>query len=525
MEEKTDYKNRRTFAIISHPDAGKTTLTEKLLLYGNAIELAGNVRARRNQRTTTSDWMEMERERGISISSTVLQFPYRERIINLLDTPGHEDFSEDTFRTLTAVDSAVMVLDAAKGIEPQTRRLFEVCRKRGIPIFTFINKMDRPAREPLELLDEIEDLLGMEPVPVNWPIGDGLDFKGVYDRATRGVYFYERTERNEQMSPEIFIPYEKLADSKRIAPRQLEELFSEIELLDGLGIQYNEARMLKEEQTPVFFGSALTNFGVRLFLDAFVEQAPPPQAFESDSGSVAPQDENFSGFIFKIQANMNPKHRDSVSFVRVISGVFERGMSAVHAQSGKVHRLSRPYKFFGTERLIIDQALPGDIIGLPNTGDFAIGDTFYGAEALRFKPIPRFQPEHFAIIRNKDIGKQKQFLKGIHQLEMEGAMQVLYNTDSFRREPILAVVGQLQFDVVQARLDNEYNVETLIEPLPFSLARWVTGPEATLKNMPTRSDMAMTRDSDDHYVALFYKEYFLEVIAERYPDLKFTMMN
>ena len=481
MEEKSDYKNRRTFAIISHPDAGKTTLTEKLLLYGNAIELAGNVRARRNQRTTTSDWMEMERERGISISSTVLQFPYRNRIINLLDTPGHEDFSEDTFRTVTAVDSAVMVLDAAKGIEPQTRRLFEVCRKRSIPIFTFINKMDRPAREPLELLDEIEELLGMQPVPINWPIGDGLEFKGVYDRASRGVYFYERTERNEHMSPEVFVPFDKLAESKMISPKQLKELLAEIELLDGLGIQYDPAKMLTEEQTPVFFGSALTNFGVRLFLDSFVEQAPPPQAFESNTGLVSPDDNNFSGFIFKIQANMNPKHRDSVSFVRVISGVFERGMNVIHAQSGKVHRLTRPYKFFGTERLIIDEALPGDIIGLPNTGDFAIGDTFFSDNELRYMPIPRFQPEHFAVIRNTDIGKQKQFLKGVHQLEMEGAMQVLYRTDSYRREPILAVVGQLQLDVVQSRLDNEYNVETIIEPLPFSLARWVTGPEDTIR--------------------------------------------
>ena len=319
------YNNRRTFAIISHPDAGKTTLTEKLLLYGNAIELAGNVRARRNQRSATSDWMAMERERGISITSTVLQFPYQERIINLLDTPGHQDFSEDTFRTLAAVDSAVMVLDAAKGIEPQTRRLFEVCRKRGIPIFTFINKMDRPARNPLELLDEIERILGMQPVPMNWPLGDGPDFKGVYDREKQGVYLYERTEHNERMSPETFMSLDALRATGVLSSRHMDELQSEIDLLEGLDITFDHARVLAGEQTPVFFGSALTNFGVRLFLDAFVALAPIPQAYESDAGLVQPGDENFSGFVFKIQANMNPKHRDSIAFVRICSGRFERG--------------------------------------------------------------------------------------------------------------------------------------------------------------------------------------------------------
>ena len=301
------YTNRRTFAIISHPDAGKTTLTEKLLLYGNAIDLAGSVRARHNQRNTTSDWMDMERERGISITSTVLQFPYQDRIINLLDTPGHQDFSEDTYRTLAAVDSAVMVLDAAKGIEPQTRRLFEVCRKRGIPIFTFINKMDRPARPPLELLDEIEEILGMQPVPVNWPLGDGLDFKGVYDREKKGVYLYERTERNERMTPEAFHTLDSLLAAGHITRSHRERLQTDIDLLDGLGIAFDLEQMLAEKQTPVFFGSALTNFGVRLFLDAFIDLAPAPQPFDSDKGMVCPEDDGFSGFVFKIQANMNPK--------------------------------------------------------------------------------------------------------------------------------------------------------------------------------------------------------------------------
>ncbi len=382
------YHNRRTFAIISHPDAGKTTLTEKLLLYGNAIELAGNVRARRNQPSTTSDWMAMERERGISITSTVLQFPYQDRVINLLDTPGHQDFSEDTFRTLTAVDSAVMVLDAAKGIEPQTRRLFEVCRKRGIPIFTFINKMDRPARHPLQLLDEIESILGMQPVPMNWPLGDGIDFKGVYDRQKKGVYLYERTERNERMSPETFMSLDALRSAGILSKSHMDQLQSEIELFEGLGITFDHARVLAGEQTPVFFGSALTNFGVHLFLDAFVEIAPVPQPYESDSGSVFPGDEDFSGFVFKIQANLNPKHRDSIAFMRVCSGRFERGMDVTHAQSGKNYRMARSYKLFASERLLIEEAYPGDVIGLPNTGDFAIGDTFCGGKPFQILVHP-----------------------------------------------------------------------------------------------------------------------------------------
>lgn len=518
------YQNRRTFAIISHPDAGKTTLTEKLLLYGNAIELAGSVRARRNQRAATSDWMDMERERGISISSTVLQFPYRDRVINLLDTPGHEDFSEDTYRTLTAVDSAVMVLDAAKGIEPQTRRLFEVCRARGIPVFTFINKMDRPARHPLELLDEIETVLGMQPVPVNWPIGDGPDFRGVYDRQQQGIYLYERTERNERMAPEVFVTLAEARRTGLLNAKTAGQLESDIELLDGLGIAFDHGRVLAGEQTPVFFGSALTNFGVRLFLEAFVDLAPQPQPYQSDAGLVFPEDEEFSGFIFKIQANMNPKHRDSVAFMRVCSGRFERGMTVIHTQSGKTYRLARPYKLFANERLVIDEAYPGDVVGLPNNGDFSIGDTLCSGRPHRFAPIPRFQPEHFALLRNLDLSKQKQFLKGLRQLESEGAVQVLYNVDAFKREPILAVVGQLQFDVVQARLENEYNVATQIEPMPIALARWVRGPEETILRIPSRSDVILAQDFEENYVALFREPFYLKFTAEKYPDLTFETL-
>jgi peptide chain release factor 3 len=515
------FTNRRTFAIISHPDAGKTTLTEKLLLYGNAIELAGSVRARRNQRSATSDWMDMERERGISITSTVLQFPYQGKIINLLDTPGHQDFSEDTFRTLAAVDSAVMVLDAAKGVEPQTRRLFEVCRKRGIPVFTFINKMDRPARSPLELLDDIEDVLGMQPVPMNWPLGDGIDFKGVYDRDKQGVYAYQRIERNEKMVPETFYTLDKLLAAGVINSTHLDQLRMDIDLLDGLDMDFDQAAVSAGKQTPVFFGSALTNFGVRLFLDAFIDLAPMPQPFKSNQGTITPGEEQFSGFIFKIQANMNPKHRDSVAFLRICSGHFERGMEVIHAQSGKTHKLQRPYKLFASEREIIEEAYAGDVLGLPNTGDFGIGDTLSQNKSLTFEPIPRFHPEHFAILRNLDLSKQKQFQKGLHQLEMEGAVQVLYHVDTFKREPVLAVVGELQFDVVQSRLENEYNVHTILERETIALARWVTGPEKDIEKISDRSNVHICLDVNQQHVVLFREAYYLKIITERYPDLVF----
>jgi peptide chain release factor 3 len=516
---------RRTFAIISHPDAGKTTLTEKLLLYGNAIELAGHVRARRNQGSVTSDWMAIERERGISVTSTVLQFPYRERILNLLDTPGHQDFSEDTYRTLAAVDSAVMVLDAAKGIEPQTRRLFEVCRQRGIPIFTFINKMDRPARDPLELLDEIESVLGMEPVPMNWPLGNGLSFRGVYDRHAQGVFFYERTTRNERIAPETFVslahaPWAEVLDESDIATLQ-----TDVELLDGLGIAFDRDRTLAAGQTPVFFGSALTNFGVRQFLDAFVDLAPGPQPYLSDAGPIGPAQPEFSGFVFKIQANMNPKHRDSVAFVRICSGRFERGLAVYHSGSGKQLRLQRSYKLFANERTVIDEAYPGDVLGLPNTGNLAIGDTLSEGKPIKFVPIPRFQPELFALLRNTDVAKQKQFIKGMRQLESEGAVQVLYRLDALRREPILAAVGQLQFDVVQARLDNEYTVRTTLEPLNFTLARWVRGPEELISRLPHRNEVVLTRDSENNFVALFSAPFYLRLLAEQYPQLRFETRN
>lgn len=512
--------SRRTFAIISHPDAGKTTLTEKLLLYGNAIELAGNVRARQNQRKTTSDWMEMERERGISITSTVLQFSYQDRIMNLLDTPGHEDFSEDTYRTLSAVDCAVMVLDAAKGIEPQTRKLFEVCRMRGIPIFTFINKMDRPARDPLELLDEIQSVLGMEPVPMNWPLGDGPNFLGVYDRKTQGVYLYNRTRHNERIAPETLLSLDALHDRGLMSEQRFKDLKDDLDLLEGLGLTFDLDRVLAEGQTPVFFGSALTNFGVRLFLDAFADYAPPPQAYPAETGEVDPASP-FSGFIFKIQANMNPRHRDSVAFLRICSGKFERGASVTHTRTGKIVRLQRPYKVFANEREVIEDAYPGDILGLPNNGEFAIGDTLTADPGVQFAPLPRFAPEHFALLHNRDIGKQKQFQKGLQQLEAEGAVQVLYDVNAFRRTPILAVVGKLQFDVVQARLGNEYNVFTNLEPLFYTIARLVTGPEEVIERLPAREDYLLARDSRNRLIALFSAPFYMNYFKDKFPEINF----
>ncbi len=513
--------NRRTFAIISHPDAGKTTLTEKLLLYGSAIHLAGNVRARRNQRSATSDWMAMERERGISITSTVLQFPYQGHTVNLLDTPGHQDFSEDTYRTLMAADSAVMVLDAAKGVEAQTRKLFDVCRQRGIPIFTFINKMDRPALDPLELLDEVETVLGMQPVPINWPIGDGTSFIGVYDRKSKDVHLYDRTVRNQTISPESITTLDDPRIHAALLDMQLEDLYTNIELIDELGLEFDKEAFLAAEQTPVFFGSALTNFGVQLFLDDFVKYAPMPSAYPSDKGPIDPDDPDFSGFVFKIQANMNPKHRDSVAFVRVCSGRFERNMPVNHARTGKNFKLPRPYKFFAESREVIEEAYPGDIIGLPGNRDFHIGDTISAGKAFNFAPIPKFSPEHFARLINLDISKQKQFNKAIKQLETEGAMQVLYEVDAQKRDPILAVVGVLQFEVVQARLETEYNVTTKLQPLPHQIARYITGPEDQIEMLPWRYSMLRARNDAGKLVGLMNSEHELNFYNNKYPDLNF----
>ena len=512
---------RRNFAIISHPDAGKTTLTEKLLLYGGAIQQAGAVKAKGEQRKVTSDWMELEKQRGISITSTVLQFDYAGSTINLLDTPGHQDFSEDTYRTLAAADNAVMLEDAAKGLEPQTRKLFEVCRMRRIPIFTFINKMDRPGREPLELLDEIEQELGLACWPVNWPIGSGDRFRGVIDRRSKQVVLFERAERGKQSNerrldatdPELAT----LVESELLAAA-LEEL----ELLDGAGADLDLELVHAGELSPVFFGSAMTNFGVRPFLDAFLELAQKPTARQSAAGEVDPLSPDFSGFVFKLQANMDPRHRDRVAFVRVCSGKFEKDMAVRHARSGKTIRLSRPQKLFGQDREVVDEAFPGDVIGLNNPGMFAIGDTLYVGSKVEYEGIPCFSPEIFAWLRNPNPSAFKSFRKGVNELREEGAVQVLYDTDQSKRDPILAAVGQLQLEVVQYRLENEYGVQTRIEPLGFSVARWVSGGWPALEKVGRIFNCKTVRDAWDRPVLLFKNDWNLNQLAEDHPDLELS---
>jgi peptide chain release factor 3 len=520
VELQTEVNRRRNFAIISHPDAGKTTLTEKLLLYGGAIHEAGAVKARRSQRHATSDWMAMEQQRGISITSTVLQFLYRNCYINLLDTPGHQDFSEDTYRTLAAADNAVMLEDAAKGLEPQTRKLFEVCRMRSIPIFTFINKMDRPTREPLELLDEIEQELGLSTYPVNWPIGTGDRFKGVFDRRTRKIHLFERTAHGTKTAKGEILD---LGDPKLETILEQDLYFhfkDELELIEELGEDLDLEQVHAGKMTPVFFGSAMTNFGVQLFLDSFLDYALKPIPRRSTVGEVAPTEPNFSGFVFKLQANMDPKHRDRVAFVRVCSGKFEKDMVVQHARSGKNVRLSRPQKLFAQGRESLDEAYPGDVIGLNNPGAFAIGDTIYIGPKLEYEGIPCFSPELFAYLKNPNPSKFKQFRKGVTELREEGAIQIMYSADESKRDPILAAVGQLQFEVVQYRLENEYGVETRLEMLPFTVARWVAGGWEALEKAGRLFNTATVKDSWGRPVLLFKNEWNMHQVQADLPDLK-----
>ena len=521
---ETEVSRRRTFAIISHPDAGKTTLTEKLLLYGGAVQLAGSVTARKTQRHAASDWMDIEKERGISITSTVLAFPYQGKQLNLLDTPGHQDFSEDTYRVLTAVDSAVMVLDGARGIEPQTLKLFEVCRRRHTPIFTFINKIDRPAKAPLDLMDEIEQTLGMQTYPLNWPIGDGPDFRGVYDRMTNTVQLFERTEHGSKRVP---VQVSDLSDpmlAEKIGDQLAEQLREDIELLELAGTPFDLDEVLAGRLTPVSFGSALTNFGVQLFLDNFIQYAPQPKPQETTKGTMEPTDERFSGFVFKIQANMDPRHRDRVAYFRVVSGKFERDMDAWHPRLGRKVRLNRPMRLFGQDRETVDEAYAGDVVGLMSTGTFTIGDTISSEDVGLFPPMPRLQPEHFARLRHARADKYKQFLKGITQIEEEGGIQLFYPVSSGSREPIMAAVGVLQFDVVTSRLEAEYNVETIMEPLTFTAARWVSGDDAEISAIGSGRGRMRAEDRDGRPVILFSTEWDLRYAEENAKDVTFSAL-
>lgn len=513
-------EQRRNFAIISHPDAGKTTLTEKLLLYGGAIHQAGAVKARRAQRKATSDWMEMEQQRGISITSTVLQFEYQDFQINLLDTPGHQDFSEDTYRTLAAADNAVMLIDAAKGLEPQTRKLFEVCQMRSLPIFTFVNKLDRPGREPLELLDEIERELGLTTYAVNWPIGMGDRFKGVFDRRSQSIHLFERRAHGSQQAEERVV---RLGDPK--IEEYLEQdlyyqLKEDLELLGELGGELDLEQVHAGKMTPIFFGSAMTNFGVQLFLEAFLDYAIKPSGRNSSLGLVEPTYPEFTGFVFKLQANMDPKHRDRIAFVRVCTGKFEKDMIVSHARTGKTVRLSRPQKLFAQDRASIEEAYPGDVIGLNNPGAFAIGDTIYNGTKLEYEGIPCFSPELFAYLKNPNPSKFKQFQKGIQELREEGAVQIMYSTDDFKRDPILAAVGQLQFEVVQFRMLNEYGVETALEALPYNLARWVAGGWEALEKAGRIFNTLTVKDNWGRPVLLFKNEWNLQQVKEDHPQLQ-----
>jgi peptide chain release factor 3 len=521
MDLHAEVAKRRTFAIISHPDAGKTTLTEKLLLYGGAINTAGQVAARRKARAATSDWMELERERGISITSTVLQFPYAGHTMNLLDTPGHQDFGEDTYRTLLAADSAVMLLDAAKGVEPQTRKLFAICRARRIPLFTFINKMDRPSLDPLALLDELENVLGIGAYPINWPLGSGPAFRGVYDRTTKNVHLFERTEHGAKRAPVAVTDVRDPRIAALTDETTYADFIDQLDLLEGAGSDFDRDAMLRGEATPVFFGSAVTNFGVELFLDAFVKLGPPPAPhIDLAAETIEPTDERFSGFVFKIQANMDPRHRDRIAFVRVCSGRFERDMTVKNMRTGKDVRLTRAMKLFASDRESVDLAFAGDVLGLANPGSFAIGDTLTD-DGITFGGIPAFEPEHFALVRSIDTGAYKSFQKGIAQLREEGAIQVMYPYGQTRTEPILAAVGQLQFEVVKYRLESEYNVKTVFTTLPYALARRVRGEAAAISAATMPSNGKVVEDWDGAPLALFESDWSLRLAQEWNPALTF----
>ncbi len=514
---------RRTFAIISHPDAGKTTLTEKLLLYAGAVEAAGSVRPKKQQSHAASDWMAMEQARGISITSTVLQFEHEGCLFNLLDTPGHQDFSEDTYRTLTAADSAVMVLDAAKGIEPQTRKLFEVCRMRQLPILTFVNKLDQPSRDPMELLDEIERVLGIAACPVNWPVGCGLQFQGVADIGSRRFLRYSRSTGGQLRAPAFEISMGDPAFEAMLGAENASQLKETSALLDGVIPPFDRKLFLAGRQTPVFFGSALNNFGVDCFLKALVDLTPPPRARNSKQGPIDPMKAEFSAFVFKIQGNMDPMHRDSMAFLRICSGRFARDMMVHHARLGKKVRMTRPHRLFARERQTVEEAFAGDVLGVVNPGMFAIGDTLSSSPGIEFDRIPSFQPEHFGVLRNEDVSRSKQFRKGVLQLSEEGVIQTYHDPNGARREPILGAVGRLQFDVVESRLSQEYGVRATVSSLPYVCARWPLGtPEALAGVRWPSSGVALVRDQNDRLVCLFTSAWGLQTLTRDHPEVQFS---
>jgi peptide chain release factor 3 len=512
---KDEVLSRRTFAIISHPDAGKTTLTEKLLLFGGAIRDAGTVKGKKTGKFATSDWMEIEKQRGISVTSSVMQFDYDGARVNILDTPGHQDFSEDTYRTLTAVDSAVMIIDSAKGIEAQTLKLFKVCRMRGIPIFTFINKLDRQGRAPLELLAELEEVMGIESYPMNWPIGMGKEFLGIYDR------FYNRIEQFRVDESEKYINLNEDGEIEGSHPLKdsglYDQTIEEIMLLNEAGNEFSEEKLADGSLTPVFFGSALTNFGVQTFLETYLKYAPIPQARNSSDGKIDPLSDEFSGFIFKIQANMNPAHRDRIAFLRVCSGKFERGMTVNLPRTGKQLKLAQSTSFMADDRSTVEEAVSGDIVGLYDPGTYQIGDTLtVGKNAFHYDRLPQFTPELFVRVTAKNVMKQKHFHKGIQQLVQEGAIQLFKTVKT--EEYLLGAVGQLQFEVFEHRMKNEYNVEVLMERQGSKIARWVENEQINENLSSSRS--ILVHDRYDKKVFLFENDFALRWFQDKNPDVK-----
>ena len=516
-----EIKRRRTFAIISHPDAGKTTLTEKFLLYGGAINLAGSVKGKKTAKHAVSDWMEIEKERGISVTSSVLQFNYDNYCINILDTPGHEDFSEDTYRTLMAADSAVMVIDGSKGVEKQTIKLFKVCVMRHIPIFTFINKMDRDANDPFELCDEIESILGIKTCPINWPIGSGKEFKGVYDRNTKIVSTFTAAMNGQKEVAERDLHIDSDELIGEIGTHFKDKLIEDVELLDGASAEFNMDEVNAGTLTPVFFGSALTNFGVETFLKHFLKMTSSPLPRNSNEGIIDPFTEDFSAFVFKIQANMNKAHRDRIAFMRICSGKFESGMEVNHVQGGRKVKLSQPQQLMADERKIIEEAYAGDIIGVFDPGIFSIGETLeLSNKKFAFEGIPTFAPEHFARVRQIDTMKRKQFIKGINQIAQEGAIQIFQEYNTGMEEIIVGVVGVLQFDVLKYRLESEYNVEIRLETLPYEYIRWIGNPtEIDLDRIVGTSDMKKIKDLKDRPLLLFVNEWSIGMVLDRNKGL------
>lgn len=515
MSFEQEVLSRKTFAIISHPDAGKTTLTEKLLLFGGAIREAGTVKGKKTGKFAKSDWMAIEQQRGISVTSSVMQFDYDHKKINILDTPGHEDFSEDTYRTLMAVDSAVMVIDSAKGIEPQTLKLFKVCKMRGIPIFTFINKLDRVGKEPFELLEEIEQTLNIDTYPMNWPIGMGKEFFGIIDRQDKYIEPFRDEEHILQLDEDYNIIEGHPIEQDAIFKQAQEELM----LVSEAGAEFDEEALKVGNLTPVFFGSALANFGVENFLNAYVDFAPSPSGRKTEDGEeISPFDEAFSGFIFKIQANMDPKHRDRIAFMRVVSGAFERGMDVNLTRSNKKMKITRSTSFMADDKATVNYAVSGDIIGLYDTGNYQIGDTLVGGnQKFQFEKLPQFTPELFIKVSAKNVLKQKHFHKGIEQLVQEGAIQ--YYKTLHTNQIILGAVGQLQFEVFEYRMKNEYNTEVIMEPIGSKQARWIENEDQVTDSMSTARSM-LVKDRYDNLVFLFENDFAMRWFADKHPDIK-----